>query len=134
MSKIQTLGYIWHFRNCLNDNKAKLANSVISLIQKQRPKCGEPENGQWLAFLVFNERERNFSLDLRAIRQSKFFGARRKAALRGEAYAWTPVLGSFVKLREVGVSSYLGFILYLSVLQCFGWFEALNGRLIDPKT
>ena len=57
MSKIQTWGQM-HFRNCLNDNKAKLANSVISLIQKQRPKCGEPENGQWLAVLVFSERER----------------------------------------------------------------------------
>ena len=64
-------------------------------------------------FLV---RERDFSLDLRAIRPLEFFGPRRKAALRGEAYAWTPVLGSFVKLQEVGVSSYLGFTFYLSVL------------------
>ena len=40
----------------------------------------------------------------------------------------------FDKLREVGVSPYLGFTLYLSVFQCFGWFEALNGRLIGPKT
>ena len=41
---------------------------------------------------------------------------------------------SFDKLREVGVSPYLGFTLYLSVLQCFGWLEALNDRLIGPKT
>ena len=54
--------------------------------------------------------------------------------LRGEAYAWTPILGVFNKLREVGVLSYLGFTLYLSVLKCFGWFEALNDRLIGPKT
>ena len=47
---------------------------------------------------------------------------------------WTPDLRIFDKLREVGVSPYLGFTLYLSVFQCFGWFEALNGRLIGPKT
>ena len=47
---------------------------------------------------------------------------------------WAPVLRSFDKLLEVGVSSYLGFILYLSTLQCFGWFEVLNDRLIGPKT
>ena len=41
---------------------------------------------------------------------------------------------SFEKFREVGVSSYLGFTLYLTVFQCFGWIEALNGRLIGPKT
>ena len=42
----------------------------------------------------------------------------------GEAYAWVPDLRSFDKLREVGVFPYLGFTLYLSVLQCFGWYEA----------
>ena len=47
---------------------------------------------------------------------------------------WPPILGSFVKLRDVGVSPYLGFTLYLSVFQCFGWYEALNDRLIGPKT
>ena len=57
----------------------------------------------------------------RMLRQfsSKFFGARRKPALRGETYAWAPVLGVFDKLREVGVSPYLSFTLYLSVFQCF---------------
>ena len=107
MSKIQTWGHRWYFRNFLNDNKAKLENSVISLIQKQRPKYGEPKNGQWLVVLVFSERERDFSLDLWAIRPSKFFGAKRKAALLIEAYAWVPVLGVFDKLREVRVLSYL---------------------------
>ena len=61
-------------------------------------------------------RERDFPLDLRAIRPSEFFGSRKKVALRGEAYAWTPILGSFVKLHEEGDLSYLGFTLYLSVL------------------
>ena len=74
----------------------------------------------------------SFSLEYRAIQPSAVVGARRKVALRGETYAWAPDL-SFDKLREVGVSPYLGFTLYLSVFQCFCWFEALNGRLIGPK-
>ena len=49
----------------------------------------------------------SFSLDLWAIRPSEFFGVRRKAVLRGEAYAWASVLGSFDKLHEVGDLSYL---------------------------
>ena len=67
-------------------------------------------------FVFFRVSECHFSLGLRAIRPSKSFRPRRKAALRREAYAWTPVLGSFVKLREVGDLSYLGFTLSLSVL------------------
>ena len=82
----------------------------------------------------FRERRCSFSLEYRAIRPLAVFGTRRKAALRGEAYAWVPDLRSLDKLREVGVSPYLGFTLYLSVFQCFGWIEALNDRLIGPKT
>ena len=33
--------------------------------------------------------------------------------------------------RDRGFS--LDFIPSLSVFQCFGWYEALNGRLIGPK-
>ena len=58
---------------------------------------------------------------------------RENCSLRGEGFVWVPDLGSFLKLQEVGVSPYLGFTLYLSVLQCFGLFEALNDRLIGPK-
>ena len=65
---------------------------------------------------VFRVRERDFSLDSRAIRPLKFFGARRKVVLRDEVYAWDPVLEVFDKLREVGVLSYLSFTLCLSVL------------------
>ena len=83
---------------------------------------------------VFGERASDFSLEYRAIRPSAVFGTRRKAALRGAGYAWTPDLRSFDKLREVRVSLYLGFTFYLSVLQCFGWLKALNDRLISPKT
>ena len=43
-------------------------------------------------------------------------------------------IGSFFKLLEVGVSPYLCFIPILSVFRCFGWFEAMRGSLIGPKT
>ena len=76
----------------------------------------------------------SFSLDLREIRPSEFVGTRRKAALRDEAYVWATDLRSFDKLREVGVSPYLGFILYLSTLLMFELNEAVRGRLISSKS
>ena len=71
---------------------------------------------------------------MRAIRPSAVFGKIRRAALRGDGFAWVPDLGSFLKLREVGVSPYLAFTLCLSVFMMLELFEALNGRLISPKT
>ena len=59
-----------------------------------------------LCFSV-RERERDFSLDFWAIQLSEFFRVRRKVVLRDEGNGWAPVLRSFDKLREVGVSSYL---------------------------
>ena len=79
-------------------------------------------------------RECDFSLSFWAIRRSKFFGARRKFTLRGEAYEWAPVLRNFDKLLEVGVSSYLSFILCLNVFMMLELIEALSDRLIDPKS
>ena len=64
----------------------------------------------------FREKVSDFSLDLRQIRPSAVFETRRRTALRGEDFAWVPDLGSFLKLREVGVSPYLGFILRLSTM------------------
>ena len=61
----------------------------------------------------------NFSLRSRVIGPSDFDGVRMKAVLRGEDNAWTPVLGVFDKLREVGVSSYLFYTLF----KCFVMFE-----------
>ena len=78
-------------------------------------------------------RESNFSLKIRAIRQLAVFGTRRRTALRGEGFAWVPDLGSFLKLREVRVSPYLGFIPSLSTLRMFELIEAVRGRLISPK-
>ena len=45
---------------------------------------------------------------------------------------WVPDLGSFLKLLEVGVSPYLGFIPSLSTLSMYEMNEAVRGRLIDP--
>ena len=82
----------------------------------------------------FRERERNFSLKYRAIRPFAVFGTRRKTALRGEGFAWVLDLESFLKIREVGVSPYLGFILCLRVMLMFELNEAVRGRLIGPKS
>ena len=82
---------------------------------------------------VFGERASDFSLKYRSIRWSAVFGTRWKAALRGAGYAWTPDLRIFDKLREVGVSPYLGFIPSLSTLSMFESNEAVRGRLIGPK-
>ena len=68
------------------------------------------------------------------IRPSAVFGTKRKAALRGEGFTWVPNLGSFLKLQEVGVFPYLGFIPSLSTLPMFELNEAVRGRLIRPKT
>ena len=79
-------------------------------------------------------RRLDFSLSFWQIRPSEVFRVRRKVALRGETYAWVPDLRSFDKLREVGFSPYLGFILYLSTLLMFELNEAVRGRLIGPKS
>ena len=79
-------------------------------------------------------RERNFSLKYWAIRPSAVYETRRKTALHGEGFAWVPNLGSFLKLLEVGVSPYLGFIPSLSTLSMFELNEVVRGRLIGPKT
>ena len=60
-------------------------------------------------------------------------GEKEKRSTRGRLRVDSEI-GSFIKLLEVGVSPYLDFTLYLSVFRCFGWFEAVRGRLIGPKT
>ena len=85
-------------------------------------------------FGVFRVRRLDFSLESWEIRPLEVVGARRKAALRGETYAWTPDLRSFNKLREVGDSPNLGFTLCLRAMLMFRLVEALNGRLIGSKS
>ena len=57
--------------------------------------------------IFFSERESSFSLEIWAIQPSVVFATRRRAALRGEGFAWVPDLGNFLKLQEVEVSPYL---------------------------
>ena len=102
---------------------------------KEARKRGKGEKNMTGSFgsHFFSERESSFSLEIRTIRPSTVFGTRRRVALRREGFAWVPDLGSFLKLREVGISPYLGFILLLSTMLMFHLVETLNGRLIGPK-
>ena len=92
---------------------------------KAKPKtcvCGGG-GGEWqssrLSFWEdFRERE-DFSLEIQAIQPLAVFETRSKTALRGEDVAWVPDLWSFLKLQEVGFSSYLGFIPIFSVFRMF---------------
>ena len=82
----------------LNDNRTKFQIVPSPTTKKGKRKHEEGRRYIELGNRVFRERVSHLSLDLRAIGPSKSFGPRRKVALRGEVYAWTPVLGSFVKL------------------------------------
>ena len=108
-----------------------LVFSKVKREQKRELNRGDAER---VENLIFRERTSDFSLKYRAIRPSEVLGARRKAVLRRAGYVWTPDLRSFDKLREVGVSPYLGFILYLSTLLMFELNEAVRGRLIGSKS
>ena len=105
------------FWNCFKLEKEK--RGIVS--SSSKCKKGEKRRGRCSGVAEFIlERTSDFSLKYRAIRPSAVFGTRRKAAPRRAGYAWKPDLRSFDKLREVAVSPYLGFTLYLSVLQYFG--------------
>ena len=111
-------------------------NNVVSYLSQKTRKNTEQKQGGLIVshFLSFFRERSSLSLNFRQIRPSKFFGARRKAALRIEAYAWVPVSWSFDKLREVGDLSYLSFTLYLSVFMMFELIEAVSDYLIGPKS
>ena len=104
-SKLGDIDVIIEF--ALNDNKTKTIIVSSPTFIKRSQNVGRRERGCSSHFLCFSERVSSFSLDLRAIRSSEFFGARRKAVLRREAYMRAPILGSFDKLCEVGDLSYL---------------------------
>ena len=84
-------------------------NSII-LFKKQKKREGGGGLHRKLGSDFCRERVSSFSLSFCAIRPSAVSGTRRRTALRGEGFAWVPDLGSFLKLQEVGVSPYLGFI------------------------
>ena len=68
----------------VNENKTK-ANSVIFSILKEQIDSG-------LRFSGFRERRSSFSLDFPPFGPSVRFGPRSKDVLRGESYAWAPIL------------------------------------------
>ena len=107
---------------------------IFFIKSKEQKRDLQTSDFQYPKWSFFGERRSNFSLKIRAIRPSTVFGTRRRTALRGEGFAWVPDLGSFFKLREVGVSPYLSFILILSVLRMFELNEAVRGRLIGSKS
>ena len=107
----------------VNENNVKnctALSSPIKMTKKRAEQRGWTESSRFSIFVL--ERE------------PLLFGTRRKAALRGASYAWTPDLRSFDKLLEVGVSPYLGSIPSLSTLLMFELNEVVRGRLIAPKT
>ena len=106
---------------------------LLPLNQRPKHEMGEGEDAV-ADFWCFSERVSSFYLDLRAIRHSKLFGARRKVVLRDKAYAWASVIRSSDKLREVGVPSYLSFTLCLSVFMMLELIEVVCGYLIGPKS
>ena len=86
-------------------------NSVVSHIEKGKRKTWrERKKGICRRFWISFSRERvsSFSLSFPAIQPLAVFGIRRKAALRGESFAWVLDLRSLNKLLEVGVSPYFG--------------------------
>ena len=88
---------------------------IFSLYSKGQKCEGGGRNLQKLKFWFFRERGSDFSLRSWVIGQLDFFEPRRKVVLRSEGFAWAPVLGSFDKLREVGVLSYMFYPLF----KCF---------------
>ena len=89
----------------------------IFFLQKSQKREGEDEKRFYssLGFDIFRKRGSGFSIRFLAIGPSEFFGLRRKVVLRGKGNAWASVLRSFDKLHEVGVLSYLSYILF----KCF---------------
>ena len=69
--------------------KTKLFIVSSSSNRKSQEKTwrGRKEMQEVFFIFIFSERECDISLRFWAIRPSEFFGARRKAALRGEVYA-----------------------------------------------
>ena len=89
----------------VNEEKDKTSNSGLLLQKERRKRAGGKWRFKKLGFDIFRERGSGFSLRSRAIGPSDFF------RLCGEDYAWALVLGSFDKLREVGVLFYFLYLL-----------------------
>ena len=80
----------------------------------------ERENREEREMRYSRERSSTFSLDFPAIGPVNSGEARSKVGLRCKGYRWVLVLGSFDKLRKVGVFSYL-------VISCLKIHEMVLG-------
>ena len=89
-----------------------------------------------VAFSFHLKRERvfDFSLEIHAIGPLDVDGAGRESVLRGAGYAWTPGLRVFDNSKRLDFLPTCVLFPFLRVFRCFGWFEAVRGRLIGPKT
>ena len=82
-------------------------NSCLLKMKKAKENVQRETFYRSLSFDISSEIVSHFSPGFWAIRPSDSFVLRKEAVLRGDDNVWTPVLRSFNKLREVGVSSYL---------------------------
>ena len=71
---------------------------------------------------------------MHAIGPLDFDETRRENVLRGAGYAWTPGLRVFDNSKRYDFLPTCVLFPFLRVFRCFGWFEAVRGRLIGPKT
>ena len=113
MSKLEKEGHNCHFGKVLVSKRQNMYSVCLLYLTKKKEKRELGKEGcSGQTWRNCNEREYSFSLEIRAIRPSAVFRTRRRTTLRGEGFAWVLDFGSFLKLREVGVSPYLGFIPY----------------------
>ena len=82
-----------------------------SLGEREGTNRGIGERKEW----DFRERSSTFSLEFPVIGPSVSGETRSKVTPHSKGYSWVPILGSFDKLRKVGVFSYLIYPLF----KCF---------------
>ena len=83
--------------------------------------------------VFFRERSSTFSLEFPTIEPSVANEARSKVTSHSKGYAWVPVLGSFDKLRKVGVFSYLFYSLAKGHFNGWGFVKAWMAVVLVPK-
>ena len=74
-----------------------------------------------------------FSLEFPAIGLSVSGEARRKVSPHGKGYVWVSILGSFEKIQEVGVFSYLFYYLTKCHFNGWGFVKAWMAVVSVPK-
>ena len=81
--------------------------STLLLDQFSQPDLEKEKEREKEKNTEFRERVSNFSLDFPVIGPLVSGKTRSEVAPHDKSYAWAPVLGSFDKLRDIGVFSYL---------------------------